>query len=1318
MKPSKEKSWKVPKKKSAEPGPNDDDSKDVARDEKAAAYELTDVDKLYLASVETGQDSAFNALYYFLNITSIKALKEFNPIGNSYRKFLQPNDINTMKYKICYKDFDFQKLAQKFKHRNVTETCSKKGIPVIKREDLKEVKPITIGVRYYDAVCQAQWTRPDGIKEKVCLRYEYDFIGDFLLEAEMSTLLHHPNILALHGVVISSSFSPSVALVVEFAEYGNLHESSVHRSVERLCRFTIQTASALEHLEKNNVVHPSVNSFTCLGVSKDQVKLSGLGVCRFKSELDGKPSQSHELKNVVYQFAKLFSTYFGRYEELTPDTIIAKNINKLKFHGSYGPLCPPHFCEVFDRCLSKNPDARPSFKDIRQSLVGQNYALKVQVINSFSDESAEFLNCKAGELITLIAKDCHRKDKTAWLGETEDRIIGFFKSENVQEQFNYESLDGSFVPAEIRGRGPRAERAFQKAMQSGKVKVYRGRIMLLGQDRAGKTSLKKSLLGLPFDPNQESTIGVEVDPSKCEVDVDHVKNWMPSEPKKREMSEFEEELARFIARDLTQSEADHNDSIATNPKVQEVKTADQQEETEVQEGPELWPNVDEPATDTEEKSDILEDRPKETYEEKLVDKDQVNNQLQLNINSTTLPNDVTDLVVRYLQSLRLEEDIKAKEVMLTLWDFAGQHLYYASHSVFLSGRAVYILVYNLNKNLTATAEPCVRQGIHDILLDNPNNETNLDNLLSWLVSVHNIRSDANKGLENQGTRLSYLRPPVIIVGTHSDQPFEEVKITEKHIKKNISDKAYVEHIMKPFFAVDNRKENDEGVQKLRQKIMEVLNGEPYMGEEVPLRWFNFERAVDALVAKKTYFMDLDQLVSVIRQVCHIDDKEEMTTMLNFYHDLGVIVKHGRTVVLQAQWLIDLFKQLITVRPFDEANSLYLKCWKELEVSGILKTALVDHVFSEFIQKGLFKQDILDMMELYGLIAKFSVATNENGAEQKYFVPTQLRSSPSGLCEIKPSECDPCPLIVHFLDGFVPHGLFPQLVSKFIHWCSENGLKETPQLFNNGARLFIGKQIAFDLILICGKRLIKVMLKRRNMSSSKSSLKIATNKMAIEVRNFIEKTLVGFSHELCWLSNLRYELSVVCTHCLQSKGALDSSMSCCQDDCLHLLRVFRGKDLICRNNFSDKMVKVPGWEMWFEVLPSQTEEPEMDNSEPVESSDISRTLSGVDESFSFKTGIPSRDDVLLIAHELGSSWKMVGRLLNVSDAVIDQIEADESKTFERCYSVLTRWKEMCGSDATYQQLARALQDPLVEKSHLADKFCGLQFCKDKAVTKDC
>ncbi|XP_015749617.1 PREDICTED: uncharacterized protein LOC107329442 [Acropora digitifera] len=255
-------------------------------------------------------------------------------------------------------------------------------------------------------------------------------------------------------------------------------------------------------------------------------------------------------------------------------------------------------------------------------------------------------------------------------------------------------------------------------------------------------------------------------------------------------------------------------------------------------------------------------------------------------------------------------------------------------------------------------------------------------------------------------------------------------------------------------------------------------------------------------------------------------------------------------------------------------------------------ALVDHVFSKFIHKGLCKQDILDMMELHGLIAKFSIGTDETQDEQWYFVPTQLRSSPSALCEIKPSEGDSCPLVLHFLDGFVPHGLFPQLVSKFIHWCSKNGLKETPQLFNNGARLFIGKQITFDLILICRKRFIKIVLKTRNPSSCKSQSINASNKMAIEVRNFIERTLDGFSRDLSWLRNLRYEPSVVCTHCQQRECDLHKKTSCDQDDCLHLLRVRPGEELICLKNFCDEAVS-PGWKMWFEVPHTQTMEPEHD-----------------------------------------------------------------------------------------------------------------------------
>ena len=111
------------------------------------------------------------------------------------------------------------------------------------------------------------------------------------------------------------------------------------------------------------------------------------------------------------------------------------------------------------------------------------------------------------------------------------------------------------VPSEIVARGPRAQIAYENALKTGKVKVYRARIMLIGQDRAGKTSLKKSFLGLPFDPDEDSTDGIEVDPSKFEVYIDKVKNWKRTD-EKLGVSQFASNLARMVAGVIQKDEED------------------------------------------------------------------------------------------------------------------------------------------------------------------------------------------------------------------------------------------------------------------------------------------------------------------------------------------------------------------------------------------------------------------------------------------------------------------------------------------------------------------------------------------------------------------------------------------------------------------------------------------------------------------------------------------------------------------------------------------------------------------------------------------
>lgn len=65
-------------------------------------------------------------------------------------------------------------------------------------------------------------------------------------------------------------------------------------------------------------------------------------------------------------------------------------------------------------------------------------------------------------------------------------------------------------------------------------------------------------------------------------------------------------------------------------------------------------------------------------------------------------------------------------------------------------------------------------------------------------------------------------------------------------------------------------------------------------------------------------MNVEELQTYAKEKCFIDDEDQFHAMLIFYHNLGMIVKHRSTVILKAQWLIQLFKMLITIPPFDKA----------------------------------------------------------------------------------------------------------------------------------------------------------------------------------------------------------------------------------------------------------------------------------------------------------------------------------------------------------------------------------------------------------------
>ncbi|CAH3180153.1 unnamed protein product [Porites lobata] len=253
-----------------------------------------------------------------------------------------------------------------------------------------------------------------------------------------------------------------------------------------------------------------------------------------------------------------------------------------------------------------------------------------------------------------------------------------------------------------------------------------------------------------------------------------------------------------------------------------------------------------------------------------------------------------------------------------------------------------------------------------------------------------------------------------------------------------------------------------------------------------------------------------------------------------------------------------------------------KYWKEVKESGVLSMELVDLVFSNFLLKGVARKDILDLMEQFGLIAKFS----SSKIGEKYFVPCQLNVSPDSLCSMVPSRLDPCPLFVYFFSGSVPHGLFTRLLSRSVHWCSEAGPTQSPTLYQNGAWFVIGKQTFHDFVLICKKQFIKFFIKQRNHPQQISVE--STSEVAVQVREFVEATLQTLSRDL-YKGGLQYQIRVACPYCQREKCSRHNQIACSHEDCLHLLELKQGNPLICKKKPAEEILTVTGQQKWFSQI---------------------------------------------------------------------------------------------------------------------------------------
>eukprot|EP00057_Strongylocentrotus_purpuratus_P027912 XP_011682386.1 PREDICTED: probable serine/threonine-protein kinase pats1 [Strongylocentrotus purpuratus] len=251
----------------------------------------------------------------------------------------------------------------------------------------------------------------------------------------------------------------------------------------------------------------------------------------------------------------------------------------------------------------------------------------------------------------------------------------------------------------------------------------------------------------------------------------------------------------------------------------------------------------------------------------------------------------------------------------------------------------------------------------------------------WLYSIYAHAVAPSSVMNKNTSKTAQKSPPIFIVGTHRDSVKGDAQ--EKREKIGSAFKKIRESIME-------FKGQYHVLVALRRHIERVAKTEPYMGEEIPLRWLLFE---EALAAHEIQYMSLDQTKKLTKSV-GMELEHEHLTMLTFYHDLGNVVYYGGIedqqsllrdmVILNPQWLIDVFKQVITILDPAKRDGIVSAAWNTLEKDGILEDRLIQHMWQGFSEK---KEALVELMAKFDLICEAPVEQLQQ--EQQDGVHTEM-----------------------------------------------------------------------------------------------------------------------------------------------------------------------------------------------------------------------------------------------------------------------------------------------------------------------------------------
>lgn len=749
--------------------------------------------------------------------------------------------------------------------------------------------------------------------------------------------------------------------------------------------------------------------------------------------------------------------------------------------------------------------------------------------------------------------------------------------------------------------------AHDKAHSEGSTVVKRVPIIFIGQHRSGKTSVKNSLRGQPFKVNEDSIAGKDENSSSFKMSREI---WKVGEKDKDANYDsafsFEHHLARSTVQYLRYRTIELEPRGAISSESSNPKHISNSPESKFTASDVTHTEIHDPDMTTEMPKDHQPGEKPESSE-----------------NFTNTAHGVSDdskseEFLRSLTEVLLQMEVEEEDLYSMLWDFNGESINHTTYPVFLTHKAVYILVYDLSQNATAIAKPVIKQGRYREREDSHFSKTNLDYLKFWMSSV---ASSASQHVNNPSNSISEVLPeklpPVLLVFTHADTLGDDVDARKivRDVYGSLKQTPSGVHLYKDFFVVDTTKSGQEfecsEIVRLRKEVLAVCSELPQLRETIPIQSLIFEKAIQKKKEEGHKFVSLEDARLLAFEECNISDEKQFQRAINFLHEQRILIHFDETpelnrlVILDFEWLLNVFKGVMSVKLYEGSENIFEHLWRKLETEGILEENLLEYVWGPLHDKQNTYESLLAIMEKFSLICPLPSLDHSCG--KMYLEPSMLMSYPTeGITSLVAAARIP-PIFLTFESGQVPSGLFLRIALQLVQWNRKNNPNSANfNFYSNYARFYPSVKEKCSVILRCYSSYIEVVVHGNNRNhesedGSRSELDLRGQESLDEncaraVRRQLDVIVNSMHSKFFWPKNTTCRVSFMCPICCQNGGIVERckfhlEQGCKQEECLHFLsesEICSADIIYCTRNAVAQEIRVrkEQFEPWIKTISQQ------------------------------------------------------------------------------------------------------------------------------------